>query len=77
MVYIDRGGDVTYHGPGQLVAYFLLDLDRLYRDLHRFMRDLEEIVLRTLNEFGLTGFRIPNAQIFLSLIHISEPTRQY
>ncbi len=59
VVYIDRGGDVTYHGPGQLVAYFLLDLDRLYRDLHRFMRDLEEIVLRTLNEFGLTGFRVP------------------
>ncbi len=59
VVYIDRGGDVTYHGPGQLVAYFLLDLDRLYRDLHRFMRDLEEIVLRTLDEFGLTGFRVP------------------
>lgn len=59
VVYIDRGGDVTYHGPGQLVVYFLLDLDRFYRDLHRFMRNLEEVVLRTLSEYDLVGFRVP------------------
>ena len=59
VVYIDRGGDVTYHGPGQLVVYFLLDLARFYRDLHRFMRNLEEIILRTLVEYNLTGFRVP------------------
>ena len=59
IVYIDRGGDVTYHGPGQLVVYFLLDLDRFYRDLHRFMRNLEEIIVRTLLDYGLVGFRVP------------------
>ncbi len=59
VVHIDRGGDVTYHGPGQLVVYFLLDLDRFYRDLHRFMRDLEEVVLQTLQKYGIEGFRVP------------------
>lgn len=59
VVHIDRGGDVTYHGPGQLVVYFLLDLDRFYRDLHRFMRNLEELVILTLEEVDLNGFRVP------------------
>ena len=58
VVHIDRGGDVTYHGPGQLVVYFLLDLDRFYRDLHRFMRDMEEVVIRTLAEYDIIGFRV-------------------
>lgn len=58
VVHIDRGGDVTYHGPGQLVVYFLLDLDRFYRDLHRFMRDMEELVIRTLAEYDIIGFRV-------------------
>lgn len=55
---IDRGGDITFHGPGQLVAYFLLDLERYYRDLHRYMRDLEEIVILTCADFGLDARRI-------------------
>ena len=55
---IDRGGDITFHGPGQLVGYFLLDLERIFRDLHRLMRALEEIVLRTLADYGVTGTRV-------------------
>ncbi len=55
---VDRGGDITFHGPGQLVAYFLLDLDRLFRDLHRLMRLLEEVVIRTLADFGVAAVRV-------------------
>jgi len=53
----DRGGDVTYHGPGQLVIYPIFDLRRHGQDLHRWLRDLEETMLRTLHEFGLEGRR--------------------
>ncbi len=54
----DRGGDITFHGPGQLVGYFLLDLDRIFRDLHRYMRSLEEVVLCTLADYGIDGSRV-------------------
>lgn len=53
----DRGGDVTYHGPGQLVAYPILDLNRLGLGLHDYMRLLEGAVIRTIGAFGLAGFR--------------------
>lgn len=56
--HIDRGGDITFHGPGQVVGYFLLDLDRFYRDLHRFLRALEEVVIRTCADYGLHATRI-------------------
>ena len=55
----DRGGDITFHGPGQLVGYFLLDLDRFFRDLHRYMRALEEIVIRTCADSALSAHRVP------------------
>jgi lipoyl(octanoyl) transferase len=54
----DRGGGVTYHGPGQLVGYPILDLTMRSCDLHRYLRDLEEVVMLTLAAFGLRGSRV-------------------
>jgi lipoyl(octanoyl) transferase len=59
VVEVERGGDITYHGPGQCVAYFIFDLESRGHDLHRFLRDLEEVQLRILSEAGLTGIRVP------------------
>lgn len=57
-VPIDRGGDITYHGPGQLVGYPILDLDRYYTDIHRYLRELEDVVIRTCRDFGLAADRV-------------------
>ena len=56
----NRGGDITYHGPGQLVCYPVFDLENFYTDIHRYLRDLEEIIVRTLDHFGIVAFGNPN-----------------
>ncbi len=55
---INRGGDITYHGPGQIVVYPILDLDNFFTDIHQYLRYLEEAVIRTLNDFQINAGRI-------------------
>ena len=55
---IDRGGDVTYHGPGQLTGYPVIDLRCFKKDIHWYLRQLEEVIIRVLAEFGVEGERI-------------------
>lgn len=54
---INRGGDITYHGPGQVVGYPILDLDNFFTDIHKYLRFLEEMVILTLAEYGIKGER--------------------
>ena len=54
---INRGGDITYHGPGQIVGYPILDLDNFFTDIHKYLRFLEEMVILTLQEYGLNAER--------------------
>lgn len=54
---INRGGDITFHGPGQLVGYPILDLDLIFTDVHKYVRSLEEIIIRVLHQHGIAGVR--------------------
>ena len=56
---INRGGDITYHGPGQIVGYPILDLDNFFTDIHLYLRTLEEAVILTMADYGLKGDRYP------------------
>ncbi|NHA06069.1 lipoyl(octanoyl) transferase LipB [Mucilaginibacter sp. HC2] len=56
---INRGGDITYHGPGQIVSYPILDLDNFFTDIHLYLRTLEEAVILTLDDYGLKAGRYP------------------
>ena len=58
-VKVNRGGDITYHGFGQVVGYPILDLENFFTDIHLYMRNLEEVIIRTIAEFGLKGERSP------------------
>jgi len=55
----NRGGDITYHGPGQIVGYPILNLDHIRRDVHWYVRTLEEAMIRASADFGVTAYRIP------------------
>ena len=56
---INRGGDITYHGPGQIVGYPILDLDNFFTDIHLYLRTLEEAVIQTLSVYGIRAGRFP------------------
>jgi lipoyl(octanoyl) transferase len=56
--HINRGGDITYHGPGQVVGYPIFDLDNFFTDIHKYLRSLEEIIIRTVDAYGVRAGRI-------------------
>jgi lipoyl(octanoyl) transferase len=57
--HINRGGDITFHGPGQLVGYPIIDLEKFFTDIGRYLRSLEEVIILTLADYGLKGERSP------------------
>ncbi|OWZ23734.1 Lipoyl(octanoyl) transferase [Phytophthora megakarya] len=69
LVRVDRGGEVTYHGPGQVVVYPILDLTQHKKDLHWYLRQVEEVVIRTLAKFGIQGERVDG----LTGVWVEEP----
>jgi len=58
IINTDRGGDITFHGPGQIVVYPILDLTKRSKDMHKFLRGLEEVVILTLSGYSVNSFRI-------------------
>lgn len=59
IVYTDRGGDITFHGPGQLVAYPIFNLNMHGRDMHKFLRSIEDAIICLLAEYSIRSFRVP------------------
>ncbi len=57
-IEIDRGGDITYHGPGQIVGYPILDLDRHFTDIHKYLRYLEEVIIKTCRDYNIETARV-------------------
>ena len=77
---VDRGGDITFHGPGQLVGYPIVDLNDHYRDVHRYLRDLEEVLIRVLARWkiradrvaGLSGVWVGQDKVAAMGVHVSK-----
>ncbi len=57
----NRGGDITYHGPGQIVGYPILDLEKIFTDLGKYMRGLEDVIIKTIGAYGIIGERLPGS----------------
>lgn len=73
---INRGGDITYHGPGQLVVYPVIDLENFFTDIHKYLRLLEESVIQTLQEFSIVSGRIDGLTgVWLDHINKNEPRK--
>jgi len=72
---INRGGDITYHGPGQVVVYPILDLDNFFTDIHKYLRFLEEAVIQTLAAFGLQSGRVDGLTGVWVDIHTPNPRK--
>ncbi|SHM64408.1 lipoyl(octanoyl) transferase [Cyclobacterium lianum] len=73
---INRGGDITYHGPGQLVGYPVLDLDNFFTDIHKYLRFLEEAIIATLEEYDIAAGRIEGLTgVWIDHIHQRHPRK--
>lgn len=73
---INRGGDITYHGPGQLVGYPIIDLDNFFTDIHKYLRDIEEAIILTLKDYGIEAGRIEGLTgVWLDYIEKKNPRK--
>lgn len=73
---INRGGDITYHGPGQLVGYPIIDLDNFFTDIHKYLRLLEEAIILTLAEYGIEAGRIEGLTgVWLDFLEQKNPRK--
>jgi lipoyl(octanoyl) transferase len=71
----NRGGDITYHGPGQIVCYPILDLDNFFTDVHKYLRFLEETIILTLRDYGINGERSDNETGVWLDVNTSNPRK--
>ena len=76
LFYINRGGDVTFHGPGQITGYPIMDLEYFSSDIKLYMRMLEEVMIRTIAQYDIVGYRIEDATgVWVNSIHDGKPKK--